>query len=279
MKNYLNNQFDPEKRVEFFDEVPLWSAPFGLKLLDAVDYKPGMAALDIGFGTGFPMIELAMRLGKTSSVYGIDPWKEAVERARKRMAFYEVKNIILFEGVAEDIPLADNVLDLIVSNNGLNNVQDLEKVLSECSRVCKTNAQLVMTVNLDKTMYEFYDQLEIVLQEMGMKEAIQIMRQHIHEKRRPLKEIVFMLQKHDFFIREVKHDQFSYKFTDGTAMFNHYFIRMAFLPAWIKLIPEDKAEMVFGKLESALNEKAKMNGKLNLSIPFVLIDAVKKLEN
>ncbi len=40
MKKYLNNNFDSVKLINVFDELPIWSAPFGLKLLDAVEYKP-----------------------------------------------------------------------------------------------------------------------------------------------------------------------------------------------------------------------------------------------
>jgi 16S rRNA G527 N7-methylase RsmG len=53
--------------MEVIDELPIWSVPFGLKLLDVVDYKPTISAIDIGFGTGFPLIELAMRFGNTST--------------------------------------------------------------------------------------------------------------------------------------------------------------------------------------------------------------------
>jgi len=37
MKEYLNNKFDTAKMVCVFDELPFWSAPFGLKLLDAIE--------------------------------------------------------------------------------------------------------------------------------------------------------------------------------------------------------------------------------------------------
>jgi arsenite methyltransferase len=63
----------------FYDELPLWSAPFGIKLLEEVPLRKNIRALDIGFGTGFPLLELAQQLGASSVVYGIDPWEEAVE--------------------------------------------------------------------------------------------------------------------------------------------------------------------------------------------------------
>src|SRR5664280_2828971 len=74
MKKYLSNDFDFTEYVNVSDECSIWSAPFGLKLLDYIDYKQNISALDIGFGTGFPLTEIALRLGESSTVYGIDPW-------------------------------------------------------------------------------------------------------------------------------------------------------------------------------------------------------------
>ncbi len=100
MKSYLNSTPDPAKLTTFFDELPIWSAPFGWKLLDHVEYKSGIA-LDIEFGTGFPLIELAMRLGESATLYGIDPWKEAIDRARQKAEYYDVLNVKFIEGDQE----------------------------------------------------------------------------------------------------------------------------------------------------------------------------------
>ncbi len=182
MKSYLNNNFNLNELIDVFDELPLWSAPFGLKLLEHINYKPNITALDIGFGAGFPLTEIAMRLGNTSTIYGIDPWKETFKRVNQKIYYYGISNIKLIEGVAESIPLEDNFVDLITSNNGINNVSDVDKVLSECSRVIKSGGQFVQTMNLDKTMTEFYNQLETVLSEMKLYKEIELMYKHIKQK-------------------------------------------------------------------------------------------------
>jgi arsenite methyltransferase len=276
MKKYLSNDFDLVRYINVSDECPIWSAPFGLKLLDYIDYKPGISALDIGFGTGFPLTEIALRLGESSTVYGIDPWTDAIKRAYEKIDYYRITNIKIFEGVAESIPLDDNSIDLIVSNNGINNVSDINKVIAECSRIIKSGGQFVQTMNLDKTMFEFYGELERVLSDLHMDKEIELMRHHIYEKRRPLEEMILMIKNHGFIIKELEHDQFNYKFTNGTAMLNHYFIRLAFMDSWIKLIPENKKEQIFDTIEMQLNEQSKISGGLKLSIPYVLINAVKK---
>jgi len=114
---------DFENIISIDDELPLWSAPFGLKLLEHVIYKPDLTALDIGFGSGFPLIELAMRLGENARVYGIDPWKTAVDRTHEKIRRLGIANITVIEGPAESMPLENHSIDLITSNNGINNVR------------------------------------------------------------------------------------------------------------------------------------------------------------
>jgi len=276
MKKYLNDKLSFEGNADLFDEIPIWSAPFGLKLLDSIIYKPGITALDIGFGNGFPLTEIALRLGESSTVYGIDPWKDGIARTNRKIKFFGINNIKIIEGYAEDIPLKNNSVDLIVSNNGLNNVSDLEKVLGECSRILKSGGQFLQTMNLDKSMFEFYSQLEQVLAELHMEKEIELMHRHIYEKRRPLDEIIPMIKKHNFMIKDLEHDQFNYKFTNGTAMLNHYFIRIAFMDSWKKILPVNKQEQIFDTIEQRLNEQALITGEVKLSIPFVMINSIKK---
>jgi ubiquinone/menaquinone biosynthesis C-methylase UbiE len=275
MIKYLKSDWDPLKVVEVFDELPVWSAPFGLKLLEYVNYKPNISVLDIGFGAGFPLTELAMRLGNTAIVYGIDPWKEMFTKVRKKIEYYGISNIRLIEGIAEDIPLNDNSIDLITSNNGVNNVDDIEKVFSECARLMKSGGQFIQTMNTGKSMFEFYRQLENVFSDMGMFSEINAMHEHIKAKRPSVKTIIAMLQKHDFIVKDMEYEQFNYKFADATAMFNHYFIRLAFMESWKKLIPKDKMEEVFSLVELRMNRQAEQFGELKLSIPYVMINAIK----
>lgn len=275
MKNYLHNSFDFGSLTDFYDELPLWSAPFGLKLLEHIEYKKNLTALDIGFGNGFPLTELAMRLGDSSVIYGIDPWKAAIDRVNRKIDCYGITNIKIIEGVAESIPLDNNSVDLITSNNGINNIRDKDQVLSECSRISRKGGQFIQTMNLNMSMFEFYGQLERILNELQLQQEIDLMHEHIASKRPPLNEIVSLIEKHGFLIRALKQDQFEYRFADGTAMFNHYFIRLAFMDSWIQLLPPEKTEQVFDAIESRLNEQSRILGGIKLSIPFVMINAVK----
>lgn len=275
MKKYLSNNFDQFKLINVFDELPLWSAPFGLKLLDNINYKPNISVLDIGFGTGFPLSEIAMRLGNSCTVYGIDPWKEAIQRAKEKIEYYEISNISIIEGVAENIPLKDNSIDLITSNNGLNNVSDIEKSLQECFRILKKGGQFIQTFNMNQSMFEFYTTLETILAELHLYKEIDLMYIHIDKKRPAIDKYLRQIRKAGFTVKDVEQDQFNYYFTNGTAMLNHYFIRLAFMNSWIEFLPENRLNEIFDHIENKLNILAEQTDGIKLSIPFALINATK----
>lgn len=268
--NLNNNEF-----VSIIDELPLWSAPFGLKLLDVIKLKPNLTAIDIGFGLGFPLLEVAQRLGSTSKIYGIDPWKEAIKRTKIKIELLKLNNVELIEGFAENIPLFDGSVDLILSNNGINNVQNLKKVMRECSRIAKKSAQFAAAVNLDKTMIEFYEVFEKVLIERGLNEEVNKLKNHIYEKRKPIEELLNLFDSNDFKVVSVNHDSFKYRYLNGTVMFNHSFIKIAFLDCWLDLVPSELINDIFTEIEERLNTASEEKGELVLTVPFVIIDSIK----
>jgi arsenite methyltransferase len=278
MKNNLKNRLDSDSHsvVEVIDELPLWSAPFGLKLLDNIVLKKNITVLDIGSGTGFPLTEIAMRLGSTCKIIGIDPWHEAIERIKKKLEVYGINNVEIIEGVAENIPLGDDSIDLITSNNGINNVLEPEIALKECFRVLKSGGQFIQTMNLKETMNEFYDIFRAILSDNGMKQELNSLENHIYHKRKPIEEFTLQLADIGFEIESVKHDKFEYKFVDGTTMLNHYFIRLAFMESWKSIISSTKQSTIFKQIEKTINMQSDKKGMYKLSIPYVLIKCIKK---
>jgi len=59
-------------------------------------------------------------------------------------------------------------------------------------------------------------------------------------------------------------------------MLNHYFIRLGFMGSWIGILPGEKAVQIFDEVESRLNEQARILGGIKLSVPFVMLNAMKK---
>lgn len=274
MKKYLNHTFSENDKelIAIIDELPLWSAPFGLSLLDTIKLGKGLKVLDIGSGTGFPLIEIAQRLGESSKVLGIDPWEEANERANLKIKKYNLKNVEIIKGTAENLPFDDSYFDLIVSNNGINNVHDLPRTLKECRRTTKSGAQFVFTMNLDDTMKEFYNALQEELGKRSLHESIKKMTEQIYNKRRPMKEITNLLRKNDFQVNEVKHDTFYLRFADTESMFNHSLIKYWFLEGWKSIIDEDMREEIFDKVEIKMNELCMKENEVKLSVPFVTVN-------
>jgi arsenite methyltransferase len=262
---------DPDL-VAVLDELPLWSAPFGLALLEAVQLHARTVALDVGCGTGFPLLELAERLGPKARVHGIDPWREAIDRIHQKVRQYGILNVEVVEGVAEALPFADATFDLIVSNNGLNNVQDQPRALAECYRVGRPGAQFVLTMNLPDSMHELYAALRTWLEETGRAALFPAVAAQIASKRQPRAMTEAGLVAAGFRIANVIERTFTMRFASGAALLRHHLIRLAFLPGWTSIVPEADAASLVAGLETQLDAIAAQRGEVILTIPFACFD-------
>jgi ubiquinone/menaquinone biosynthesis C-methylase UbiE len=279
MKTYLQESFDIDDKqlVSVIDELQLWAAPFGLRLLDTIIMKKNINILDVGSGMGFPLIEIAQRYGTSCKVYGIDPWSAALDRSKKKARAYGVKNISFVLGIAEKMPFTDEMFDLIVSNNGMNNVQELSKSFEECYRVCKPGGQMVFTFNLPETMNTFYEIFGQVLQEKELFRERVAMYEHIKAKRKSIDEMKRLVGSIGFSIKSVKTDNYTWHFNDAHSFFNHFFIKLAFMGPWKALLQKTQVVPVFEKVEKRLNQIALENGELNIEVPFAVFDCRKEL--
>ena len=262
-------------RSLLYDELPFWSAPFGILLLDTVEYRKNIRVLDIGCGYGFPMLELAGRLGAGSEVYGLDPSADAVSALQEKTGLREAGNAFAIKGKGESIPFREGFFDLVVSNNGLNNVEDQDQVLKECFRVCKPGAQMVLTMNLPHTMTEFYEALREVLQNLDLQECIKAMEAHILLKRKPVSYLANLIGENGFQIKSVQPDGFKYRFTTARAFYDHYLIRNFFLPSWKEFLPGEKQEHILNMAAQILDRQAEQAGFIEISVPFVCFDCRK----
>ncbi len=254
------------------DELPLWSAPFGLRLLERARMRHNLTVLDLGCGTGFPMLQLAQWLGPDGRVVGVDPWQAGLERARAKARFMGVDRALLVHAVGEHLPLASASVDLVVSNNGLNNVQDPTAVLAECHRVCRPGAQLVATMNLPATMSVFYEAYAETLAELDLAHKLPVLTQHIRAKRKPREETEALLRAAGFTVDDVGLDEFHWRFLDARALLGDFFIRVGFLDAWRSVVDEADVARVFSALEARLDTIARARGELDLAIPFACFD-------
>jgi arsenite methyltransferase len=272
MTEYLQYTFtDSPEFVSTFDEMPLWSASFGLLLLKHLQLKPNLTVLDIGSGAGFPLLELAQRLGTSCKCYGIDTWTNANNRAKQKAKNYEVANVTIIEGSAERVPLGNASIDLIVSNLGINNFEHPEKVFKECERLLKRGGKLAITTNLNGHWKEFYNIFEDTLCELGQPDLIMKLKKE-EEHRGTVKSISSMFTNNGFVITRHFEEQMEMKFVNGSAFLNHYFVKLGWLSSWTAIIPETDRVPIFTRLEENLNRYADKMGGLTLTVPMAFIE-------
>jgi len=275
MAQHKHQKVTAGERSLLYDELPFWSAPFGMVLLDTVRIRSHMMVLDIGSGYGFPMLELAERLDSGSGVTGIDPSEESILVVKKKITARGITNAKIISGVAEAIPFGNDHFDLIVSNNGLNNVRDLPVAMKESFRVLKPRGQMVFSVNLPHTFIEFYDVFEGLLTELAMDAERGKVKEHIFQKRKSVEFFRDLILETGFNIVSFQPEGFKYRFADGTSFFNHFLIRNFFRPAWEEILPGGKVETIFAELDQRLNNIARRNGTIEMSVPFIIFDLFK----
>jgi len=273
--NYLE-QIDYTDREfgDLHDELPLWSAPFGLFLLDRVPIKPGLTILDVGAGTGFLTLELAQRCGPTAKVFAIDPWEAGMERLRRKLDHLGLGNVVLIEKDVAAIDLPDESIDLVVSNLGLNNFENPPAVLQSCFRVAKPGSRLLLTTNLAGHMREFYDIYRATLIELGRTDRLAALDAHISH-RGTVGSVTSLVAAAGFGVLGIDRQSFRMRFADGSSLLRHYFIRLGFVEGWKSVAGMDALETTFAVLERNLNTSAAESGELALTIPMACIDAVK----
>lgn len=259
---------------DLYDELPLWSAPFGLLLLEHVELRAGMTILDVGAGTGFMSIELAQRCGCDSRVIAVDPWEAAMQRLTRKLNHLGLRNVrTLIQDVATiDVP--DASVDLIVSNLGINNFDQPEAALRSCFRVAKPGARLFFTTNLVGHMAEFYEAYRDILVELGFDGQLAALDAHI-SRRATVDSMKALLERTGFRFVEAVTRSFQERFVDGSSLLRHYFMRLGFVPGWKSVAPNDAVEPTFAALEQRLNSLAAKSGGLSLTVPAACIQARK----
>ncbi len=276
MVEYLKYKFeDTLEHVSTFDELPLWSASFGLMMLKHLELKPKLTVVDIGSGAGFPLLELGERLGNSCKLYGIDPWVNANTRVKQKIKNYNITNVEIIETSAEHIPFDDNSIDLIVSNLGINNFDKPEVVFSECCRVLKPNGRLALTTNINGHWKEFYNIFESTLTQLGKSEYLSRLTEQ-QEHRGSIETVSRLFADSRLTVTRVYKDSFEMKFLDGSAFLNHHFVKLGWLSSWIGIFPAHELEAMFEALEENLNVYAAKEGRLTLSVPMLFIEGEKQ---
>ena len=274
MRHFLSHPagWKPSRLAEIYDETSFWSARFGGLLFDHLEIRRGIRGLDVGCGTGFPLIELAHVHGTSSHFTGIDIWADALERARVKLELHGLTNVDIIEADVASMPFPNAHFDLVVSNLGINNFPDARAALRECRRVAKTNGRLVLTTNVQGHFGALYALLDAILSESGLGAACDALHRE-EEHRLSLRAITNLVFDSGFTASRAFEKNFRSYFADGSTMLRHALVKW-FLDGWRQAVGVENERDVFNTLEAQLNAAAERDGCLEMTVPMLYLEGI-----
>ena len=107
--------------------------------------KEGERVLDLGSGAGFDCFLAAKKVGKLGKVIGVDMTPEMLDKARANAKKGKYTNVEFRLGEIENLPVADNSVDVIISNCVINLAPNKKRVFEEAFRVLAPKGRLMVS--------------------------------------------------------------------------------------------------------------------------------------
>lgn len=119
----------------------------------------GKTVLDIGSGAGLDSFLVSRRVGPEGRVIGVDMTPEMVEKAEANRRRLGISNVEFRLGLAEELPLGDDSIDLVIFNGLVNLSPQKGQVIAEIYRVLRPGgriqaADIVLEEGVDRATVE-----------------------------------------------------------------------------------------------------------------------------
>ncbi len=148
--------------------------------------KPGEIVLDLGSGGGFDCFLAARQAGNSGHVIGVDMTPEMISKARANAEKGGYQNVEFRLGEIENLPVADESIDVIISNCVINLSPDKPRVFSEAYRTLKKGGRLAIS-----DVVAFNELPEKVKQDLALHSSCIAGAAHITEVTKMLTEVGF----------------------------------------------------------------------------------------
>ncbi len=113
--------------------------------VSVADLERGQVVLDLGSGAGIDLFLASQKVGPEGRVIGIDMTDAMIAKANANIRAGNYTNVEVRKGIIEDLPVANDSIDWVISNCVINLSPEKPKVFSEIARVLKLGGRMLVS--------------------------------------------------------------------------------------------------------------------------------------